>query len=350
MRFIGGKSLIFPNIMEMIETYTEGVRSTSDLFSGSGVVTRLFKRAGLSTYSNDLMYFSYVLLRGTTSISLPLKFEGLREIGISDPVRHLNGITDLKADLDDDTKALFMYQHYSPRGGRMYFTESNARKIDLIRLTIERWRDKGYLSDDEYFHLLAILLEAVPFVSNTTGVYGAFLKHWDPRALKPLTLEYLPLEAPLSVNRSTHHIVYNRDSLDIVDSIDVDLAYYDPPYNQRQYLPNYHILETIARYDYPEIKGKTGLRDYTNERSLFCSKSKVYDETKRLIERTHARYIIFSYNSEGLLSHQEIKELLLSYGSERSFKYKVIQYNRYKNASTKHNNNLSERLYFVAKE
>ena len=76
----------------------------------------------------------------------------------------------------------------------------------------------------------------------------------------------------------------------------------------------------------------------------------MYDETKRLIERTHARYIIFSYNSEGLLSHQEIKELLLSYGSERSFKYKAIQYNRYKNASTKHNNNLSERLYFVAKK
>lgn len=350
MRFIGGKSLIFPRIMEMIETYTEGVRSVSDLFSGSGVVTRVFKRAGLSTYSNDLMYFSYVLLRGTTSISKPLKFEGLRDIGISDPVQHLNCATGIKADLDYDTEALFMYQNYSPRGGRMYFTESNARKIDFIRLTIEQWKVKGYLSDDEYFYLLATLLEAVPFVSNTTGVYGAFLKHWDPRALKPLTLEHLPLEDPLSMSQGTQHIVYNRDTLDIVDSIAVDLAYYDPPYNQRQYLPNYHILETIARYDYPQIKGKTGLRDYTNERSLFCSKSKVYGETKKLIERTHARYIIFSYNSEGLLSHQEIKELLLSYGSERSFKYKVIQYNRYKNANTRHNNDLSERLYFVAKE
>lgn len=48
-----------------------------------------------------------------------------------------------------------------------------------------------------------------------------------------------------------------------------DLLYADPPYNSHEYLPNYHILETIAKYDYPEIKGITGLRNYQELKSHF---------------------------------------------------------------------------------
>lgn len=182
-------------------------------------------------------------------------------------------------------------------------------------------------------------------MSNTTGVYGAYLKHWDPRAYKPITL--VPHEV---IKSTTSHVAYNEDTLNIVKDVVVDLAYYDPPYNQRQYLPNYHILETIARYDYPEIKGVTGLRSYEHQKSYFCSKATVYDETRELLEKTSARYILFSYNSEGLLSHEEITELFVSIGTEETFQHKRIAYDRYKNSNARHNNHLHEYLYFIRKK
>jgi adenine-specific DNA-methyltransferase len=66
--------------------------------------------------------------------------------------------------------------------------------------------------------------------------------------------------------------VYNTDSMQLIDNIDTDILYLDPPYNKRQYAPNYHILETIAKYDNPVIKGITGMRDYSEQKSLFCNK------------------------------------------------------------------------------
>ena len=178
MRFIGGKTLIMPYIVELIKEKTVDVKSISDVFAGSGFVSREFKNLGYDVISNDLMYFSYVLLRGTVGINTKLEFKNLH---ISNPVEYLNHL-----DLDDintDISDCFVYQNYSPNGGRMYFTEQNALKIDIIRIQIENWYKDFLINEDEYFYLLACLIEAVPFVSNITGVYGAFLKHWDNRAL-----------------------------------------------------------------------------------------------------------------------------------------------------------------------
>ena len=68
----------------------------------------------------------------------------------------------------------------------MYFSEENAARIDYFRMQIENWKDQAQITEEEYVYLLACLLESVSDVSNTAGVYGAFLKHWDKRALKPI--------------------------------------------------------------------------------------------------------------------------------------------------------------------
>ena len=344
MRFIGGKTLLLPNILELIKNQAPMVNTVSDLFSGSGAVSRYLAENGYATYSNDLMYFSYVLLRGSICITTPITFRGLDKLGIGDPIFWFNRISYdwLKNNVSDN---YFIYCNYSPYGDRRYFTEENALRIDYIRLTIEEWKEKELISDDEYFYLLCALIEAVPFVSNTTGVYGAYLKHWDRRALKPLNLLHHKI-----VNPRTTHIAYNTDTLRLVSDIKVDLAYYDPPYNQRQYLPNYHVLETLAKYDHPTISGKTGLRNYDDQKSKFCSKNTVFEEAKRLVDNTKAEYIVFSYNSEGILSEEEIKEILFSFGKEQSFQQIRLEYNRYKNASTKRNNNLAENLYFIRRK
>lgn len=340
MRFIGGKTLIIPYILELIKEKAIDVKSISDVFAGSGVVSREFKNLGYNVISNDLMYFSYVLLRGTVGINSKLEFKNL---GISDPIAYLNNLN--LENMNLDLANCFICQNYSPNGGRMYFTEENALRIDFIRIQIENWYGASMINKDEYFYLLTCLIEAVPFVSNITGVYGAYLKHWDKRALNNLELKNVDLSINGSIGQA-----YNEDSNKLIENIETDLAYYDPPYNQRQYLPNYHVLETIAKYDNPKIKGVTGLRDYSEQKSDYCRKDSVFNAFEDLIKNTKSRYIILSYNTEGLLSHDEIISILEKYGKKNTVDYKSINYKRYKNAQTNKNKNLREVLYFVERE
>ena len=340
MRFIGGKTLIIPYILELIKEIAIDVKSISDVFAGSGVVSREFKNLGYDVISNDLMYFSYVLLRGTVGINSKLEFKNL---GISDPIAYLNNLN--LENMNLDLANCFICQNYSPNGGRMYFTEENALRIDFIRIQIENWYEASMINKDEYFYLLTCLIEAVPFVSNITGVYGAYLKHWDKRALNNLELKNVDLSINGSIGQA-----YNEDSNKLIENIETDLAYYDPPYNQRQYLPNYHVLETIAKYDNPKIKGVTGLRDYSEQKSDYCRKDSVFNAFEDLIKNTKSRYIILSYNTEGLLSHDEIISTLEKYGKKNTVDYKSINYKRYKNAQTNKNKNLREVLYFVERE
>lgn len=91
---------------------------------------------------------------------------------------------------------LYIYQNYSPNEHceRMYFRNANAIKIDIIRQQIEKWNNDGLLNEDEYFYLLAMLLNAVPFVANITGTFGAYLKFWDVRTYNPITLQRHKIE------------------------------------------------------------------------------------------------------------------------------------------------------------
>ena len=152
----------------------------------------------------------------------------------------------------------------------MYFRPENALKIDIIRMTIEKWKNNSLISENEYFYLLSALINAVPFVANITGVYAAYLKYWDERTYKSIQLK-----KPVIINNSQDNECYNLDYTELLNK-NCDLLYADPPYNSREYLPNYHVLETIARYDYPEIYGVTGMRNYDNQKSVFCKKNMVY--------------------------------------------------------------------------
>ena len=134
------------------------------------------------------------------------------------------------------------------------------------------------LSDNEYYYLLAGLIEAVPYISNIAGTYGAYLKHWDKRTNKKLELVRIK-----TIKNSMSNMCFNEDSNELIKKISGDILYIDPPYNSRQYATNYHLLETISRYDNPNIYGKTGLRPYQDLKSKYCLKREVVDTFSNLI-------------------------------------------------------------------
>ena len=338
MRYIGGKSLLLENINSVIETYIPDVTSVIDLFSGSSAVSGNFKSKGYTTISNDYLYFSYVLTRAAIALNRKPSF---RSLGTGSPIDYLNGLTIEDTDIDINT--CFIYNNYSPVGdcSRMYFQPENALKIDIIRQTIEKWRKDRLISENEYYYLLAALINAVPFVSNITGVYAAYLKYWDIRTYKTLTLT-----EPEIINNGKKNKCFNKDYTTLL-SIECDLMYADPPYNSREYLPNYLILETIARYDYPVIHGVTGMRDYEKQKSVFCKKSTVSSAFETMIRDCKSRYILISYNNEALLSTEELSEICRSYAVGDSFKLFEYDYRRYKNKIPNNESGLKEQLYLL---
>ena len=340
MRYIGGKSLLTEDINTVIKENTEDVRTVFDVFSGTGIVSQSFKANGYRVLCNDFLYFSYALQRCNVGINKKPKF---LELGI-DPLEYLNNLELSDTDFKDED--LFIYNNYSPVNGcnRMYFQPDNALKIDIIRLQIQQWFDEGKICEDEYYYLITSLIEAVPYVANITGVYAAYLKFWDKR-----TYLKLELTAPQLIDNNQENLCFNSNIDKIIDT-PCDLIYADPPYNSREYLPNYHILETIAKYDYPNIHGVTGIRDYDEQKSDFCKKRLVEDAFDRLIGNSKSRYMVISYNNEGLISTEVLSEICNSYAKPNSFKLFEYDYRRYKNKIPNNKKGLKEQIYFLERK
>ena len=273
----------------------------ADLFAGTGCVGGFFKSQGYSIIANDIQYYSYVITKHMIENNGNLDKEKMTEL-----IEILN-----KA----KGKEGFIYKNYSYEGTegqefrRMYFTADNAKKCDEIRETIEKWLSEKKINQNEYYFLLGSLINSIDKCANTASVYGAFLKKFKKSALKSMVIEPLPFTIG-----HVNCMVYNENANSLISKISGDILYLDPPYNERQYCSNYHILETIAKYDNPIIKGKTGLRDYKSQKSDFCVRAKVRDALEDIIKNANFKYIFLSYNNEGLMSLEEIKGIMSKYG------------------------------------
>ena len=338
MRFIGSKANLLKNIEECITTNIHTKQKVfCDIFSGTGIVSRYFK-PDYEIISNDTLYFSYVIQKALIENNKTPLFVKLKKT-ITDPFDYLENtkIT---------TKNKFIESNYSPSGeaGRMYFTPENARRIDFIRNKIEQWKLNKNISDAEYYYLLSSLIEAVPSVSNITGTYGAYLKNWDKRAYKKLELPQFSIE-----NNNYKNKAFNEDVFKLESHVSGDILYIDPPYNSRQYAPNYHILETIARYDNPKLSGVTGIRPYADQKSVFCSKNEVSDAFEHLIKNANFTHIIMSYSSAGLMKSDFIEKVLKSNGISSTFSLQKIPYRKYK-SKIYDTTGVCEYLFYIQKK
>ena len=343
MRFIGSKILLLNDIKKVIDDNVPEAKSFCDIFSGTASVARFFKQ-WYEVYSNDLLYFSYVLQKGTVENDSVPSFDNLKkEEDICDPIDYLNSMDIIDMEKLPQERRFFQ-NTYAPFGGRMYITNENALRIDYSRNVVEDWFKYGLIDEKEYYYLVACIVEGIPFVSNTSGTYGAFHKEWERRSYKKYEIYRLDVTKNGKNNRS-----YNCDGVELLKHISGDILYVDPPYNGRQYLPNYHVLETAAKYDFPEVRGITGQRSYENQKSDFCLKSKVVAAFDELVRNANFKHIILSYSTEGLMSNEEIESVMKKYGKENTFKVYEIPYRRYKSRKAETTKQLKELLIYVEK-
>jgi adenine-specific DNA-methyltransferase len=329
LNYIGSKFQLLDWLSTTIKEKTQWQSFTgkrvADLFAGTGIVSHFFRTQAAIVVSNDAELYSSIITHAFTRSTY------------TDTCKTL--LARLQKELDEKKYADtigFITKHYSPyeTNERKFFTVDNARRIDYVRAQIEA--SKGGLTTDEYQFILASLLISADAVSNVPAVYGCFLKAFKAKAMKYLHLQPIhTITAPSAVESNTHHSDVLRT--EFLESIDVDMVYLDPPYNERQYSKNYFPLNIIAKtpdqlLQEPPLKGKTGIPTDCFL-SPFCKKgTPVETAFDTLFRELKTRWIFLSYNSESIISKEKMLSLMGKYGTatvvERDYKrFKSFEYN-----------------------
>ena len=244
----------------------------------------------------------------------------------------------------------YFYREFSTEGtpangapSRKYFTSENAQKIDAIRETLNDWIENKWITKNEESVLKHTLIMAVNDVANISGTYGYFLSSLSKNSLERLVLKPIAFIE----DGATHNVVLQGFAEDVSSTITADLCYIDPPYMKRQYVANYHVLETIARGDFPVAFGKSGLRDWWDQHSKFCTKAGIRSSFEKVITSMNCPKFLISYSEDGLLSIDELLDLFSKYGQ---VSYQSIEYSRFRSNNGQLAKDLNEYIISLEKE
>ena len=287
IKYIGSKRTLLPVILDAVGAVAGG-RTVLDLFSGTARVGHALKGAGYRVIANDHNAYATTLARCYVQADA----EDVREDAAA-LVREFNGL----------------------KGSPGYFTEvfctrsryvqpHNGERIDAIREAIAA---KGLAPELEAVMLVS-LMEAADRVDSTTGLQMAYLKRWSARSFNPLDLR-VPAVLPRAA--AGKGAAACMEAVDAAANFEADIAYIDPPYNQHSYLGNYHVWESLVRWDKPEVYGVACKRvDVRERRSVFNSRPRFAATMRRLLEAVRAPVLIVSFNNEGYLSREELEAML----------------------------------------
>ena len=348
--YIGNKRRLLPfieNVFLEILDKDKNIKTALDLFAGSGSVSRLLKTLDLEVYSNDWEYYSYILNYAHIRINIEeTKNMFIHTGGLQNTIETINNINRIK------NKDRYISKYYSPKNDynpdlkneRLFYTQYNGTKIDIIRHNIEELYKNNAINQKEYFYLIASLIYEAATHTNTSGVFKAFHSGFGgrnkdalSRILTPISLKELPLyngkKGYVSMLDANEFAIKNKDKK-------FDLVYLDPPYNQHQYGSNYHLLNTIALWDKPKINkniyingkktDKGGIRkDWIKTKSDYCYKKTAKNSLINLLDNINANHIVMSYSTDGIIEFDDLISILENKGD---LKIATSEYVKYRGA------------------
>jgi adenine-specific DNA-methyltransferase len=307
IKYLGSKRVLLDVLGDVVARVAPGGH-VLDLFSGTSRVGHALKRRGHRVTANDHNAYAHALARCYVEADL----EDVR---------------------DDAERILAELNRLEGRPG--YFTETfcvrsrfvqpkNGARIDAIREAIAAMRLAPALESV----VLVSLMEAADRVDSTTGVQMAYLKNWAPRSFNDLELRMPDVLPAGPGGRCAAHCM---DALDAARALEADVAYVDPPYNQHSYLGNYHVWESLVRWDKPEVFGVACKRvDVRERQSVFNSRPRFRPALEELLAAIRAPVIVLSLSNEGYVSREELEEMLGALGGRRSTLETIeVDYKRY---------------------
>jgi adenine-specific DNA-methyltransferase len=351
--YIGNKRSLLQFITQGIQKVREHLNKDKlrmfDVFSGSGVVARLFKQYSNFLIVNDLEKYSKITnecyLSNKKDLNIPYLKSVYNDLLLEIGKKPLGSgiITNGYAPQDDNN---------IQADERVFYTHRNAQYIDTMRNLIER------IEPEYQKYFLAPLISEASIHSNTSGVFKGFYKNHETgigqfgganadallRIKGDITLPF-----PTFSNFDSEYIVYNGDSNSIINNApEVDLAYLDPPYNQHPYGSNYFMLNLILENKYPESTSKvSGIPENWN-RSAYNKKQFAYKALTDLVTNIKAKYVLISFNSEGFISLAEMKDMLGKIGKVEILE---VTYNTFRGSRNLANRDIhvKEYLYLLGK-
>ena len=269
-RYLGSKTKLVTEIRNIVKCYCKDAKVFADVFAGTGVVAATFPEMKLIT--NDILYSNYIC--------------------------HLAWFSHEAYSPEKVMELIKMYNATCPQGENYmsinfsdtYFSAANCRKIGYVREDIERRFNEGEINQKEHALLVASLLYAMDKIANTVGHYDAYRKGGVTN--NPLVMR-LPIP-PENLNAGNE--CFNEDANTLVRKIKCDVLFLDPPYNSRQYSDAYHLLENVAKWEKPVVKGVAKKMDRHGLKSEYCTKQaeKAFAD---LVTSADAKYIILTYNN-----------------------------------------------------
>lgn len=300
-RYLGNKYKLLDFIRNTVSTECNGINTVADIFAGTGSVASAFADKKLIT--NDFLYFNFVCHVAWFGS------ERYDEDKIESLIQYYNEVI--------PTEENYMSEHFADT----FFSLEDCRKIGFIREDIEARYGENEINARERAILITSLLYAMDKIANTCGHYDAYIKGatYD---------KHLELSIPLASNdNNENNQCYNEDANRLVERIEADLVYIDPPYNSRQYCDAYHLLENVARWEKPAVSGVALKMDRSNLKSDYCTSNatKAFED---LISKIKAKYILLSYNnmaekgnsrSNAKISDEDIMRILSRKGKIKVF-------------------------------
>jgi adenine-specific DNA-methyltransferase len=299
IKYIGSKRVLVPHIVE-IAGRLEGVRSVLDLFSGTSRVGHALKGAGYAVTANDHTTYAFKLAQTYVAADRQLVAEHATAL-----IAELNAL---------EGEAGYFTQTFCERS--RYLQPHNGRRVDAIRDRIAK------LALDPLLEavLLVSLMEAADRVDSTCGLQMAYLKGWSARSHQNLVLRL-----PALLDGPGH--ATQREARDAARGRSYDLVYLDPPYNQHRYLGNYHVWESLVRWDKPDVYGLAMKRiDCKEYKSDFNSRVRIVGALREIVDTVDARYLLVSFNDEGYVDRHEMTDLLRERGEVAGIE---VDYKRY---------------------
>ena len=287
IKYIGSKRVLVPHIVRGVAAFPSSER-VLDLFSGTSRVARGLKESGRYVIANDHLSYAATLARCYVQ---------------SDAVRWRDEATGLIDDLGRTPPEPGYFTKTFCEDAR-YLQPDNGARVDAIREEIAR---RSLPPELEAIALVS-LMEAADRVDSTTGVQMAYLKKWAARSFNELQLR-VPALLPGGGE------ALQLDATEAAAEVDADVAYIDPPYNQHSYMGNYHVWESLIRWDKPDTYGIANKRVQCKEyKSDFNSKRRIHQGLRDVFEALRCKHLLVSFSNEGHVARDEMIELLSNKG------------------------------------
>jgi adenine-specific DNA-methyltransferase len=293
IKYIGSKRALLPHILGAVAAVARPGATVADLFSGTARVGHALKAAGYRVLAND--HNAYAQALATCYVQAD------RERWADAARRALADLARLPG------RPGYFTETFCVRA--RFFQPRNGERVDAIRDAIAAMAAEPELEAI----LLAALMEAADRVDSTAGVQMAYMKSWAARAHNALELR-LPGLLPRPGAGACRATAGDAEA--VAAEVEADVAYLDPPYNQHSYLANYHVWESLVRWDKPETYGIACKRlDCRTRKSAFNSRPGIRPALARTVAALRCRALVVSFSDDGAVDRAEIEALLRPRGA-----------------------------------